>query len=100
MSWAGWLLGGKPRLRHHGHLAGTGEYATHVAGVDDHWAAFEQVIGRRTQQSAHRECTAFLIPDPNQPFNPDAVAASLRVNRTIQSLSGDRAPAPSAKGRR
>jgi hypothetical protein len=74
VSWAGWLLGGKPRLRHHGHLAGTGEYATHVAGADDYGAAFEQVVGGRTHHSAYHECTAFLVPDPNQPFDPDAVA--------------------------
>jgi hypothetical protein len=73
LNWSDWFRGERPRLKHHGHLAATGEYGTHVWDEAAHQDAFEQVVGGRTAQGACHECTAFLVPEPDDEYDPDRV---------------------------
>ncbi len=68
------LFGHGPELRHHGHLAGTGEYATDVEAESEYQDALERIVGDRGEEEARHECTAFLVPESDDPAEPNAVA--------------------------
>jgi len=71
------LFGHRPELRHHGHLAGRGDYATHVEVESDYQDALEQIVGGRSEAGARFECTAFLVPESDNPDEPNAVAVHI-----------------------
>ncbi|HEX2554888.1 MAG TPA: hypothetical protein VHL98_14400 [Microvirga sp.] len=71
------LFGHDPALRHHGHLAGTGEYATHVEAESEYQDALEAIVGGRSEAEAWHECTAFLVPETDDPADPHAVAVQV-----------------------
>ena len=57
------LFGHRLDMRHHGHLAGAGAYATHVGIEFAFQDALEAIVGGRTEDGANFECTAFLVPE-------------------------------------
>jgi hypothetical protein len=68
------LFGHGVALRHHGHLAGTGAYATHAEIEFDYQAALEAIVGGGTEAGANFECTAFLVPERKDEDAADFVA--------------------------
>ena len=62
------------QLKHHRRLAGSGDFATLLQIDAEHQEALAAVVGGRTRESAHHECTAFLVPEPERLDVPGSVA--------------------------
>ena len=81
------LFGRSVHLRHHRHLAGTGAYTTALQIEPECQEALEAVVGERTKAGAHLECTAFLVPEPENLDLPGSVAVHIAGYR-VGTLSG------------
>jgi hypothetical protein len=59
-------------------IIGDGKFAFPVVGESHHDAALEQLAGGRTEEGVHVTCAALLLPQPDNPYDPDAVAVFIR----------------------
>ncbi len=59
-------------------IIGDGKYGFPVVGESHHDAALEQLAGGRTEEGVHVTCAALLLPQPDNPYDPDAVAVYIR----------------------
>lgn len=50
-----------------------------VVGESFYQEAFEEIVGPRRHQSANAEVMAFLIPEPDNPHDPEAVAVFVQL---------------------
>jgi hypothetical protein len=72
-------------------VIGDGDFEMNVVGESHHQDEIEKLAGGRTKTSAHVECVATLIPEPDNPHDPNAVL--VEVNGAIVGyLSRDIAP--------
>jgi hypothetical protein len=55
----------------------TGDYASHVEVESDYQVALEQIVGGRSEDEVQFECTAFLVPESDNPDEPNAVAVHI-----------------------
>jgi PH (Pleckstrin Homology) domain-containing protein len=60
-------------------IIGDGKYGFPVVGESHHEAALEQLAGGRTEHGVHVSCAALLMPQPDNPYDPDAVAVFIRA---------------------
>jgi hypothetical protein len=57
-----------------GALVGDGAFAFPVVGLSHHQAVLERIAGGRSQNGVKKFCAALLIPEPDNPYDSDAVA--------------------------
>jgi hypothetical protein len=81
------LFGRSVHLRHHRHLAGTGAYTTALRIEPEYQDALEALVGGRSSEGAQHECTAFLVPEPEDLDLPGSVAVHIAGYR-VGTLSG------------
>jgi HIRAN domain len=58
-------------------IIGDGEFGFPVVGEAHHQDALEALAGGRREWSAHIKEPALLLPQPDNPYDPDAVAVSM-----------------------
>jgi hypothetical protein len=58
-------------------LRGNGQYSFAVVGESHYQAELEELVGGRTEESAEHYCQAELIPEPDNPFDRNAVYVSI-----------------------
>lgn len=73
-------LGGTGVSARTGVVQGDGHCGMRVAGTSHHQSELETLAGGRTSESAHQKCTALLLPEPDNPYDPDAVAVYIVAN--------------------
>jgi hypothetical protein len=59
-------------------IIGDGKYAFPVVGESHHEVILDQLVGGRSEEGAHQRCAALLVPQPDHPYDPDAIAVSIR----------------------
>jgi hypothetical protein len=59
-------------------IIGDGKFGFPVVGESHHEAVLEQLAGGRTEEGVHVSCAALLLPQPDNPYDPDAVAVFIR----------------------
>ena len=57
-----------------GVVQGDGRSGMKVAGTSYHQSEIEALAGGRTSELAHVKCAALLLPEPTNPYDPNAVA--------------------------
>ena len=57
-----------------GALIGDGAFAFPVVGESHHQAVLADIAGGRSQDSVKKFCAALLVPEPDNPYDPQAVA--------------------------
>ena len=70
-----------PGLPPKGNIAvviGDGAFAFPVVGESHHQIVLEHLVGGRTSESAHQRCAALIEPQPDNPYDPGAVAVKIR----------------------
>ena len=72
-------------------ISGNGGYKFLVVGESSHQAALEYIAGGRTRESASHPCFALLIPEPDNPYDPQAVYVSVDGYK-VGHLTRDWAP--------
>jgi hypothetical protein len=79
-------------LKHHRCLAGSGTFATLLRADAEHQEALAAVVGGRTHEGAHHECTAFLVPEPERLDVPGSVAVHIAGYRVgyLNDVQGER----------
>ena len=82
-------LTGRPRER--GVLVGDNEFAFNVVGTSFHQTALEELCGKRTAHGVHHYCAALLTPQPDNPYDPHAVAVTIH-GIEVGHLERDAAP--------
>jgi hypothetical protein len=60
------------------HIAGDGGYAVEVVSGSSHQDRLEWLAQGRGEEPVDYTCTALLLPEPNNPFDPNAVSVSIR----------------------
>jgi hypothetical protein len=58
-------------------LRGNGQYGFAVVGESSHQDELEELAGGRTEESAEHYCDAELIPEPDNPFDENAIFVSV-----------------------
>lgn len=58
-------------------IVGDGDFAMNVVGESHHQLEIERIAGGRTGNSAHMECVATLVPEPDNPHDPNAVLVTI-----------------------
>ena len=66
----------------------TGSYLFEVVGESHYQADLERIVGGRTEDSASFQCVGTLIPEPDNPYDPQAVRVSVD-GCTVAHLSRD-----------
>jgi hypothetical protein len=69
-------------------VSGDGSYLFEVVGESHYQADLERIVGGRTEDSASFQCVGTLIPEPDNPYDPQAVCVSVD-GRTVAHLSRD-----------
>ena len=77
------------------HIAGDGDYAIEVVSGSRHQDRLEWLAQGRGEEPADYVCTVLLLPEPDNPFDPNAVSVSVRGVR-IGYLPADAAASMSA----
>ena len=72
-------------------VVGDGEFGMHVVGTARHQMALEKIAGGRKNLVAGQFCGALLLPEPENPHDPSAVAVYID-GRRMGSLHRDVAP--------
>jgi len=72
-------------------MSGDGSYRFEVVGESHYQADLERIVGGRTEDSASFQCVGTLTPEPNNPYDPQAVCVSVD-GCTVAHLSRDWAP--------
>jgi hypothetical protein len=57
-------------------VSGDGGYQFEVVGESHYQADLERIVGGRTEDNARCECVAVLTPEPDNPYDPQAVYVS------------------------
>jgi Protein of unknown function (DUF4236)/HIRAN domain len=52
---------------------GDGAYRYEVVGESHYQTELAAIVGGRTEDSASHECAAVLVPEPNNPYDPNAI---------------------------
>ena len=60
-----------------GEVIGNRRYLLHGVGTSNFQNELELIVGRRTEQSAHHRATALLVPEPKNPYDPNAVGIEI-----------------------
>jgi Protein of unknown function (DUF4236) len=77
-----------PQPRSGGFVSGDGGYGFDVVGESHYQVELERIVGGRTENSARYKCVATLTPEPDNPYDPQAVCVT--VNRSkVANLSRD-----------
>ena len=79
------LLFGR-RARQPGWLLGDGLFRIEVVGESHYQAVLEEICGGRTADGADHDCTATLVPEPENPKDRNAVQVTIG-GRTVGYLS-------------
>jgi hypothetical protein len=58
-------------------VSGDGEFLFEVVGESHYQSDLERIVGGRTKESAHHKCVAILTPEPDNPYDPQAVCVSV-----------------------
>lgn len=58
-------------------LAGDGAYRVEVVGESHYQDALEAICGGRTEYGARLACTAILVPEPTNPYDPNATRVEI-----------------------
>lgn len=74
-----------------GAVVGDGAFAFPVVGESRHQPVLEELAGGRTRDGARHFCAALIVPQPNNPYDPHAVAVYLR-DQEVGYLARDVAP--------
>lgn len=53
---------------------GDGQFGIEAAGTAEHQDELEQIAGGRTETGVDRLCGALLVPNPKNPYDPNAIA--------------------------
>ena len=53
---------------------GSGQFGLEAAGTDQHQDELEQMAGGRTEAGVDHLCGALLVPNPKNPYDPNAIA--------------------------
>jgi uncharacterized tellurite resistance protein B-like protein len=69
-------------------VCGDGGYRFEVVGESHYQADLERIVGGRSEDSARYECVARLTPEPDNPYDPQAVYVSVG-GRKVGYLSRD-----------
>ena len=69
-------------------VSGDGGYHFEVVGESHYQAELERIVGGRTEDSASYQCVAILKPEPDNPYDPQAVCVTVN-GRTVAYLSRD-----------
>jgi Protein of unknown function (DUF4236) len=69
-------------------VSGNGGYHFEVVGESHYQADLERIVGGRTEDSASYKCVAILTPEPDNPYDPQAVCVSVK-GRKVAHLSRD-----------
>jgi hypothetical protein len=69
-------------------VPGDGSYLFEVVGESHYQADLERIVGGRTEDSASFQCVGTLIPEPDNPYDPQAVCVSVD-GCTVAHLSRD-----------
>jgi HIRAN domain len=76
-------------------VQGDGQFGMRVAGTSHHQLELETLAGGRSEQSAHHKCAVLLLPEPDNPYDPNAVAVYIVASSqktAIGYLHHDTAP--------
>lgn len=82
-------------------IVGDGKFAFPVVGESHHEAMLERLAGGRTKDGVHIACAVLLLPQPDNPYDPDAVAAFIRgheVGFLARNVAGEFLQALAAGG--
>ncbi|MGH6875935.1 MAG: hypothetical protein ACREHV_01010 [Rhizomicrobium sp.] len=71
-------LPAQPRALGTGAIAGDGKFRFPVVGESHHQEALERIAGGRTKEGVNHYCAALVTPQPDNPYDPGAVAVYLR----------------------
>ena len=74
-----------------GVVIGDGAFAFPVVGESHHQIVLEHLVGGRTSEGAHHRCAALIEPQPDNPYDPGAVAVKIR-GEEVGFLARDVAP--------
>jgi hypothetical protein len=69
---------------------GDGDYRFQVVGEASYQHEIEAIVGGRTEESADHECVAVLVPEPDNPHDPNAVYVLIE-RRKVGYLPRDQA---------
>jgi len=58
-------------------VSGDGSYLFEVVGESHYQADLERIVGGRTEDSASFQCVGTLIPEPDNPYDPQAGCVSV-----------------------
>jgi hypothetical protein len=61
-----------------GVVIGDGAFAFPVVGESHHQIVLEHLVRGRTSEGAHQRCAAMIEPQPDNPYDPGAVAVKIR----------------------
>jgi hypothetical protein len=80
-----------PRKSNIAVVIGDGAFAFPVVGESHHQIVLEHLVGGRTSEGAHQRVAALIEPQPDNPYDPGAVAVKIR-GEEIGFLARDVAP--------
>jgi hypothetical protein len=72
-------------------VVGDGQFAFPIVGESHYQSDLEALAGGRSEEGAHQLCAALLEPEPDNPYDKNAVRVKVR-SRTVGYLSQDVAP--------
>jgi hypothetical protein len=72
-------------------ILGDGQFAMKAVGTAEHQDELALIAGGRSEQGADHLCGALLIPDPKNPYDPNAVAVVISTH-VIGYVQNDLAP--------
>ncbi len=72
-------------------VSGDGNFVFEVVGESHYQAELERIVGGRTEDSTYHKCIAILTPEPDNPFDPQAVCVNVNGCK-VAYLSRDWAP--------
>ena len=58
-------------------IVGNGEFEVHVVGESSYLANFESIFGPCSEEGVDVFCKAFLIPEPENPYDKNAVRVTI-----------------------